>query len=59
MGGGGDDDDYEGERGMDDGDSAERSADKLDADDEGSPPVPDTVSCLYDVQLCLPQVNCV
>ena len=41
AGEGGDD---EGERGMDDADSA----DKL-ADDEGSPPVPDTVSCSYDV----------
>ena len=42
AGEGGDD---EGERGMDDGDSA----DKLIADDEGSPLVPDTVSCSYDV----------
>lgn len=42
AGEGGDD---EGERGMDDADSA----DKLIADDEGSPPVPDTVSCSYDV----------
>ncbi|OEL30985.1 Casein kinase I-like protein 2 [Dichanthelium oligosanthes] len=39
-GGGGDD---EGERRMDDADSGARSADKLIADDEGSPPVPDTV----------------
>ncbi|RLM94260.1 uncharacterized protein C2845_PM08G25250 [Panicum miliaceum] len=39
--GGGDGD--EGERGMDDPDSGARSADKLVADDEGGPPVPDTV----------------
>ncbi|CAL4974109.1 unnamed protein product [Urochloa decumbens] len=39
--GGGDGD--KGERGMDDADSAGRSADRLAADDEGGPPVPDMV----------------
>jgi len=32
---------------MDEPDSGARSADRLVADDEGGPPVPDTVSCVY------------